>query len=83
MSINQERLRQFRDTYSKCLTEAVEKYPDEYVWRQSLTIEKVVDSMVMAVERGSYNKEGRAMKTTFKLLGLAYTYRALDSWLRG
>lgn len=82
MSINPVRLRLFADTYHSSLEEAVRQYPEDYPWHKTKPVKMVVESMVLAVERGSYNKDGRAMKNTFKKLGLAYTYKALDSWLR-
>lgn len=82
MNVDPKKLQLFRDTYHQCLAEAVQKYPDDYPWAKTKPVALVVDSMVHAVERGSYNKDGRAMKSAFKKLGLAYTYRALDSWLR-
>ena len=66
--------------YEPALLAAVVKYPTEY----SLMPEQVPGvavKMRAAFEKGSYNKDGRAVKATCKSLGIPHTYAAINEYL--
>ena len=90
--MNGARLGQFKAVYMEELGKAVVSFPDEYPWAckegqvpgpYNRTVEVVVGKMMDALERKQFNKEGRALKATFKRLGVTYTYKALYEWLGG
>jgi hypothetical protein len=71
----------FTTEYEKQLAAAVVKYPDEYMF--PLTEVPVVSArMKAAFIRGSYSKDGRAIKATCKVLGIGYTYNAINTYIR-
>lgn len=85
-------LEKFMAVYVEALRAAVEKYPAEYPWahvpegnvkRYSDTVENVAARMGEAFKRGSYNKDGRAIKATCKALGIPYTYKAINAYVTG
>lgn len=73
-------LDQFMVEYERQLTLAVQNYPDEYVWPIA-DVPKVAAKMRAAFERRSYNKDGRAIKATCKVLGIPYTYAGINAYL--
>lgn len=79
---NNTKLSTLRAVYTRHLEQAVKTHPQEYAWQPGVTIEVVVDRMMAAIERGSYNKDSRAIKATFKELGIKYTYTAMREWLK-
>lgn len=89
-------MNRFKAAYVAALTEAVEKYPEEYPWYHADTvivgnagnttfvkqsIEQVGARMLDAMDRGSYNKDGRAFKAACKALGIPHTYKAINAVL--
>lgn len=68
--------------YGRQLTKALAEHPQEYVYGLDL-LPTVVDRMRIAFERGSYNKDGRAIKATCKVFGVKYTYAGINEFLRG
>ena len=85
----------FRAVYVEELARAVEQYPDEYPWAHReevivgnlgttalprMTVEDVAARMFAAMERGTYNKDGRAFKATCKRLGIAFTYSGIAAY---
>lgn len=68
--------------YEKQLAAVVLAYPDEYCYPVS-AVPAVALKMRAAIERGSYNKDGRAIKATCKALGVKYTYAGIKSYLYG
>ena len=72
----------FIKVYERQLTNAVRDYPQEYMWPVE-NVPVVAQKMRVAFSKGSYNKDGRAIKATCKELGIKYTYPAINSYLRG
>lgn len=78
--VRAEKLAQFREVYTRQLLAAVQNHPAEYGYGAA-AVPGVVDRMTAAVERGSFNKDGFAMKGTCKELGIKYTYTGIDEFL--
>lgn len=76
------RLDTWMETYSFVLNLVREQHPDEYPWPKK-EIPAILDRMRGAFSRQSYNKDGRAIKQTCKLLGVKYTYRDINAYLDG
>lgn len=83
-------IERFMAVYVEALRSAVAKYPAEYPWARSLpgetpasrpTVEEVSVRMGEAIKRGSYNKEGHAIKATCKALRIPYTYKAINAYV--
>lgn len=72
----------FAAEYHRQLEKAITEHPTEYVYGLDM-VPTVVDRMIIAFERGSYNKDGRAIKATCKVLGVKYTYTGINEFLRG
>jgi hypothetical protein len=82
--VNAERFKLFNEAYRVALTQAVEKYPDDYPWaRNGLTIETVADRMMRAVEQNTHNHSGRAFRIACKALGIKHTRTAIRDNLEG
>jgi hypothetical protein len=86
----------FKEAYAEALEVAVEQFPDEYPWAREDTVivgnlgnttlkrksvEDVTAGMFAAMDRGSYNKDGRAFKAACKALGISHTYKAINAVL--
>lgn len=71
----------FLSTYRKHLKQTRSEYPTEYAWPESM-FEDVYSRMAEALEKGTYNKDGRALKATCKELGVKHTYKAINEYLR-
>lgn len=78
-----ERLAAFMKVYKAKLTHAVKKYPEEYLWADTLSVDEVARRMERAFERGSYNINGRAIDLTCKTLGLKPTRESINAYLYG
>jgi hypothetical protein len=72
----------FYASYLRNLTKAVSERPDVYTWPVS-ELDTVFARMIVAIERGSYNKDGLAFKFTCKELGITHTYKAINAYLEG
>lgn len=70
----------FETTYRRNLAATVERYPLEYGNITDI-VDEVADKMMAALDRRSYNKDGRAFKSTCKELGLAHTYKAIEAFI--
>lgn len=82
LTLNLTRLSALREVYSAALTDAVNNHPDEY--RYPLTdVPIVVNRMMAAIERNSFNKDGYAFKSTCKTLGIKHTYKGIYEYLQG
>ncbi len=71
----------FMIVYKKQLKDAVVNYPQEYQFPIE-SVPDVVEKMGEGFNRGTYNKDGRAIKATCKELGIKYTYTAINEYLR-
>jgi hypothetical protein len=70
----------FLKTYAKELEKAVQKYPKEY----GCSIEQipgVLGRMAIAFQKGTYNKDGRAIRNTCKALGIKHSYTAINHFI--
>lgn len=70
----------FMDVYAEKLREARIKFPDQYAWPET-EFELVLGRMRTAIERGTFNKDGQAMKATCKALGIKHTYTAIREYI--
>jgi hypothetical protein len=71
----------FFSEYAKQLERALIDYPNEYSWPVS-ELPNVLQKMCTAIERGSANKDSRAIKATCKVLGIKHTYTAIREYLK-
>jgi len=70
---------EFLDAYTQCLNDAVLQYPDEYAFPLNQT-PVVAYRMMQAIERKSYNKDSRALKTMSKRYGFKFTYQGINEF---
>ena len=64
------------------LETAIRTNPDEYCYGVE-KIPEVCQRMQGAFERGSYNKDGAAIKACCKAFGIKHTYTAINTFLNG
>jgi hypothetical protein len=74
-------LQTFVSVYAEELRAAVEKYPEEYGYPVT-AVPGVVEKMTVAFAKGTYNKDGRAIRATCKRLGIGYTYRDINAYIK-
>lgn len=72
----------FLDVYKEELIKSHKENPDSYAWPFS-ELDEVFKRMSAAIERGSFNKDSKAFKSTCKALGIKHTYRDIDAYMRG
>lgn len=77
-----EPIDQWMAVYETQLLKAVTEHPDEYPWPLT-NVPFVAKKMREAFERGSYNKDGRAIKATCKHFGIKHTYTAIEMFFKG
>lgn len=70
----------FENIYLTELQNAIKNYPEEYRFKLEESF-GVAERMIAAIYKGSYNKDGRAIKATCKKLGIPYTYKAINEFL--
>ena len=75
----QEKLKIFREEYTKQLTKAITEHPDQYCYGIDL-VSGVVDKMMIAISTNNFNNEGAFTKTILKLTGKS-SRKALYLWL--
>jgi len=85
----------FKVAYAIALQQAVAEHPEDYTWLQPTvivgnlgetiiptdTIENVTRKMFDAMDKRSYNKDGRAFKLACKSVKIPHTYRAINAML--
>lgn len=71
----------FFDIYREELANAVREHPDEYGFPLA-AVPTVANKMIAAMQRGSYNKDGRAFKAACRRLGIKHTYAAIDAAIK-
>jgi hypothetical protein len=76
------KLDQFIEEYERQLRVAVQNYPTEYAFPIE-QVPLVVSRMKAAFERRSYNKDGKAIKATCKILNIPYTRKGIDAFFQG
>jgi len=76
------RIDDFMVVYVEELTRAVTDYPDSYAYPVG-EVPDVAGRMRAAFIKGSYNKDGMAIKRTCKRLGIKHTYRDINGFLGG
>ena len=72
----------FIEVYARMLLKAVQENRKDYSYNEH-EVPMIVDRMKAAFQRGSYNKDGLAIKWTCKELGIKYTYSAINQYLKG
>jgi len=72
----------FATTYRAELTRLVAANPADFGFAPA-NADTVADRMIAAFAKGSYNKDGKAVKATCKKLGIAYTYAGINAFLKG
>lgn len=77
-----ERLDKFSSAYKIALTEAINDYPLEYGFPVE-QVDLVVERMKIAFIEQSYNKDGRAIRSVCKLLGIRHTYKDINTFFIG
>jgi len=75
-----ENFDKFLNEYKKQLLLAVKNRPTEYGYPVS-QVPTVVAKMEQAFIKGTYNKDGYAIKATCKALNIGYTYRDINNFL--
>lgn len=80
--VNPAQLARFCEMYGPNLERAVREKGDEYAF-QIEEVPQVLGRMRAALERGSYNHAGHALRWTCKELGLKHTRRAIEAFLVG
>jgi hypothetical protein len=76
------RLAKWAEAYELALLSARLKSADAYAWPAE-DVPKVAAKMIAAVADRCYNKEGRAMQETCKVLGIKHTYKAINDFIEG
>lgn len=77
-----QNLEKFMSHYSENLKKAVLKYPSEYSWPIE-NVPVVTERMKAAIQKGSFNKDGYAIKWTCKELSIPYTYEGIKTFING
>jgi len=72
----------FITAYAVNLAKAVEKFPDAYQYEVE-SVPVVVEKMVAAIDKGSFNKDSRGIRWTCKELGIKSTYKAIAEFWKG
>lgn len=75
----EEKLQLFRLEYTKQLQLAIEKNPEQYCYGID-QIPIVLDKMMVAISKNSFNNEGAIKKTILKLTGKS-SIKSLYLWL--
>ena len=89
-------MNRFKQAYETAFRESVATHPEEYphlredtviygnlgvtVW-EKVTIESSTAKMFAAMDRGSYNKDGRTFRAACRALGIKHTYAAINAVL--
>jgi len=76
----ENRVVEFMSVYKEELAKAVKQFPNAYVFTMS-ELPKVLERMEVCLRKGTVNIESRAMRATFKRLGIKHTYKALKEFL--
>lgn len=77
--MNTAKLDKFASAYKIALTEAVNNYPLEYGFPLE-QVDLVVERMKAAFIEQSYNKDGRAIRSVCKMLGIRHTYKDINTF---
>jgi hypothetical protein len=70
----------FLAVYGEQLGLARVSNPQDYPWPAS-ELPAVLARMAAALDRGSFNKDGRALRATCKYLGIKHTYGAINEFI--
>ena len=68
----------WNSVYRAELAKAMESHPDEYM--PGIDAEIVANRMIAAFERGTYNKDSRAIRATCRHFGIKHTYAAINAF---
>jgi len=70
----------FMVAYRAGLAKAVAEHPDEYGMRPE-AVPHVADKMQVAIERGTFNHDGRGFRNACKALGIPHTRKAIVAFV--
>lgn len=73
---------QFRTEYTRQLYLAIERHPEDYAYDAAL-VPTVVERMLAAIDRGTFNKDGFALRNTCRALCIPYTYAGIRAAVAG
>lgn len=82
MERNLPNLSKWMEAYRPNLERAVKEKPIDYGFPLS-EVPAVVDRMRAAIERGTYNHAGHALKWTCQGFGIKHTRKAIEAFLAG
>lgn len=71
----------FKFIYSICLKIAHKQYPCIYSWPESELL-LVYERMCVAIEKGTFNKDGKAFQLACKSLKIKHTYQAINEYMK-
>ena len=71
----------FSIEYLRQLDQVRATYSAEYQWPSGVDAADVRDKMMQAIVNRSFNKEGRAILATCKVLGIPHTYKGIYTYL--
>lgn len=75
-------LDKFIEIYTEHLKHEVETNPQDYFWSIS-DLPVVVNKMKNAMEKGTFNKDSKAIKKTCKQLNIKHTYTEMRAFFKG
>jgi len=70
----------FFNEYKKNLTICRGKFPDEYSWPIE-DLDLVFNKMIIAIEKGSFNKNSQTFRMTCKALKIKHTYQEIKKFI--
>ena len=69
----------FAEEFRRQLEIAMREHPEDYM--RGVTASVIADRMIEAFKARTYNKDGRAVRATCKVLGVKHTYRDINAFL--
>lgn len=70
----------FKFIYGICLKKTHAQSPNDYAWPAHELL-NVYERMCAAIDKGTFNKDSQAFKTTCKALGIKHTYKAIAEFI--
>jgi hypothetical protein len=77
--MNEDNFKLFVSAYKIMLEDELKKNSQAYAYGID-QLDLVVERMTNAFKKGSFNKDGNAIKRTCKHLGIAHTYKAMNAF---
>jgi hypothetical protein len=76
----EEKREGFRGLYLDGLKHRVLLHPEQYAYDRT-QVPVVVDKMMAAIERGTFNKDSPTIRNVCKTLNIPYTYKGIREYL--